>query len=239
VLDAELQLSADATQEGIRVDPSVELGRAAQGLAATLVGGTLSGVMYERDSGVKVTLEMAQIGEERSDFGGGVLVDAMQTHEGVEHQQFRSQVGDRGRQRLSVVVTIEPEDGHGDEVDVEVLEVNTGDGGDAFEAPSHDDGVILGGEQQHGTTLTGRKAAQAGGTGGNGDGNIESQEGLAAFWFPTDDSDRLGAPQTFDQPTRRGGWSGSELRGSQGRQRLHERTPARRGLRPSGANTSK
>jgi hypothetical protein len=194
MLDAELQLSADATQEGVRVAPGVELGGAAQGLAAALVGSSLSGVMYERDSGVEVTLQVAQVGEERSDLGGSVLVDAVQTHEGIEHQQFWTQEGDGGGQRLSIVVAVESECRHGDEVNVEVFEVDAGNGGNTLETLSHDEGIILSGEQQHGTALIGREATQASGTRGNGDGKIESQKGLAALWFATNDSDRLGAP---------------------------------------------
>jgi hypothetical protein len=43
-------------------------------------------MVHERDTGVKFTLQLAQVGEERSDVGGGVFVDAMQTHEGIEHE---------------------------------------------------------------------------------------------------------------------------------------------------------
>ena len=181
----------------------MELGRAAQGLTAALVGGALAGVMDQRDSGVKLTLQVAQVGEERSDLGGGVFVDAMQANKGVEHEQFRLQLGDRGGQRLPIVVAVEPERRHGDEVHIEAFEVDTGCGGNALQALAHDAGIILGSKHQHGTTLTGWKAAQAGGTGGDGDGKIESEEGFTTFGFAADDSDRLGAPQAFDQPARR------------------------------------
>jgi|SRR6516164_1588014 len=217
----------------------MELGRAAQGLPAALVGGALAGMMDERNSGMEITLQVAQEGEEWSDLGGGVFVDAMQANEGIEHEQFRLQLCDRGGQRLSVVVVIEPERGHTDEVDVEAFEVDAGHGGNSLEAPAHDEGRILGGEQQCGTTLSGWEAAQAGAAGGHGDGEIEGQEGLAAFGFAADDSDRLSAPQAFDQPARRGGWSGGDLRGAQGWQGFHGRVPARRSLRASGANSSK
>jgi len=88
-------------------------------------------------------------------------------------------------------------------VHVEAFEVDTGCGGNALQALAHDAGIILGSKHQHGTTLTGWKAAQAGGTGGDGDGKIESEEGFTTFGFAADDSDRLGAPQAFDQPARR------------------------------------
>ncbi len=217
----------------------MELGRAAQGLTAALVGGALSGVMDEGDGSVKVTLQVAQVSEERSDLGGGVFVDAMQANEGIEHEQFRLQLGDGGGQRLSIVVAVEPQRRHGDEVDIEAFEVGAGCGGNSLEAPAHDEGIILGGEQQHRTALTDWKASQAGATGGNRDGKIESEEGFAALGFPADDPDRLGAPQAFDQPILGAGGSCGELCGAHGRQGRHGRAPGRRGLRPSGANTSK
>ena len=80
---------------------------------------------------------------------------------------------------------------------------SAGCGGNALQALAHDEGIILGSKHQHGTTLTGWKAAQAGGTGGDGDGKIEREEGFTTFGFAADDSDRLGAPQAFDQPARR------------------------------------
>jgi hypothetical protein len=55
--------------------------------------------------------------------------------------------------------------------------------------------VILGGEQQHGAALRGRKVAQTRGTGGHRDGKIEREEGLEGLGLPPDDSDRLCAPQ--------------------------------------------
>jgi hypothetical protein len=74
----------------------------------------------------------------------------MHTNEGVEHEKFRLQQDDRGGQRLSIVVAVEPERRHGDEVDVEVFEVGAGNGGNALEAPAHHKGIVLGGEQPSG-----------------------------------------------------------------------------------------
>lgn len=187
------------------------------------------------------TLQAAQIGQERSDLGGDVFVDAMQAREGVEHEQFRLELSDGGGQRLLMVVAIEPQCRHGDEVDIEVLEVDGCGGGNALEARAHDVRGILGGEQQYGTALTGWKVAQAKGSGGDGDGKVECQERLTALGLAADDSDRLGAPQALDEPILRGGGgrTGIDLCGAHGWQGLHERAPARRGLRLSGANTSK
>src|SRR6516162_9936487 len=124
----------------------MELGRAAQGLPAALVGGALAGMMDERNSGMEITLQVAQEGEEWSDLGGGVFVDAMQANEGIEHEQCRLQRCDRGGQRLLVVAAIEPQRGHGNEMDVEVFEVGAGHGCNSLEAPADDEGCIFGGK---------------------------------------------------------------------------------------------
>ena|SRR5208337_2529478 len=41
------------------------------------------------------SLQLAQIGEQRRYLAAGVLVDAMQAHEGIEHEQTRRELGDR------------------------------------------------------------------------------------------------------------------------------------------------
>jgi hypothetical protein len=106
-------------------------------------------------------------------------------------------------------VAIEPERGYGDEVDVEGFEVDASPGGNSLETLAHDDGGILGGEQQDGTTLSGWEAAQTGAAGGDSDGKIERQEGFAALGFAANYADCLSAPpQAFDQPARRGGRRG-------------------------------
>ena len=64
-------------------------------------------------------------------------------------------------------------------MDVEALEVGGGRGGNAFEPLPHDMGGILGGEQQHAAALTGRKVAQAGGAGRDGDREIQRQDYIA------------------------------------------------------------
>jgi len=42
--------------------------------------------------------------------------------------------------------------------------------------------------------------AQARGSGGNRDGEVEGEEGFAAFGLAADDSDRLFGPQRGDEP---------------------------------------
>src|SRR5215471_19031045 len=120
-----------------------------------------------------------------------------------------------------MLVAIKPQRRHDDQVDLEALEVDGGSGGNAFEPLAHDMRGILGREQQHAATLRSGKAAQAGGAGGDGDSEIERQERLSALGLAADDTDRLRAPEAFDQPRRLAALGLSELSGAYGWQRLH------------------
>jgi len=118
----------------------------------------------------------------------------MQPDEGVEDQEFRLQPHDSFLQRLLVLQAIEAQRRHGDDLDIETLKVDAGGRGDAFEALAHDVGRVLGGKKEHGAGLVGREAAQARRARGDGDGEIEGEEGLAALRLATDDPDGLSAP---------------------------------------------
>ena len=95
MFDGEPQAGAVAAQVEVGVAPGVQLGGAAQGLAGAEVGGALAGMVDEEHGAGEVPLELAQGGEHGGDLGGHVLVDAMQAHEGVEHEER----GAQGRRR--------------------------------------------------------------------------------------------------------------------------------------------
>ena len=59
---------------------------------------------------------------------------------------------------------------------------------------------VLGGEQQDRARFVGGEAAQAWDAGGDRDGDVERQEGLAALGLAADDADRLAHPQPIDEP---------------------------------------
>ena len=75
-----------------------------------------------------------------------------------------------------------------------------GGGADAFEPPAHDVERVLGGIEQHTPGARHGEAAQARDTGGDGDGEVEGEERLAALGLAADDADRLLGPQPGDQP---------------------------------------
>jgi hypothetical protein len=68
----------------------MELGGASQGLTGADVAGALLGVVDDDDGDGVAALQLAQIGEQRRHFAAGVLIDAMQAHEGIEDSASRS-----------------------------------------------------------------------------------------------------------------------------------------------------
>jgi hypothetical protein len=100
------------------------------------MGGALAGMVDEGDSGVVVALQGAEIGQERGDLTGGILIDRIQAHKRVEDEEFWLQVGNGGLQGLLMFSAIEAQGGHGDDMDVETFEVDAGGVGDALEALS-------------------------------------------------------------------------------------------------------
>jgi hypothetical protein len=92
--------------------------------------------------------------------------------------------------KLTAVGGLVDSHGGGDDVHVEVFELAGRGGTDALEPPAHDMQGILGCIQQDPARPGDGEAAQAGGAGGDRDGQIQGEEGLAAFRFPTDDADR-------------------------------------------------
>jgi hypothetical protein len=59
---------------------------------------------------------------------------------------------------------------------------------------------VLGGIEQDPAGPRDREAAQAGGSGGDGDGQIEGEEGFAALGLAADDADGFFRPQPVDEP---------------------------------------
>jgi hypothetical protein len=123
------------------------------------MGGALASMVHQCHGGAVMALQAAQIAEQRSDLGSDVLIDRVQTNQWVEYQKFWLEVGDGGMERLLMLEMIEPKGWHGNDMDVEAMEVSPGSGCNALETPSDDVRGILGGKQQDSATLSGREAA--------------------------------------------------------------------------------
>ena len=145
-------------------------------------------------------MQFAQEGEQRCHIATDILIDAMQAHERIEDEQARLQPGDGLVQTHAVSLEIEAQTGCRDHLHVERGETDAGRGADAFEAAAHDMQGILGGIEQNAAGTANREAAQAGHAGGDGDGQIEREEGFAAFRFAANDADGFFRPQPLDEP---------------------------------------
>jgi hypothetical protein len=154
MLDAERQMPGRrAAQVQVRVAPGVELRGAAKRLPRAGVAGGFLCVMHEEHGEAVPTLQFPQIREERCDLAARVLIDPVQTHEGIEDQQARLQGGDRLLEELTIPLEIESQRLCGDHLYIEGLELAAGRMTDAFESRPHDVLGILGGVEQHATGL--------------------------------------------------------------------------------------
>ena len=122
----------------------------------------------------------------------------MEPDEGIEHEQDRPHRGDGGLQLLAVVGEIEPETGHGDDVDRQVRERHAGRAANALEPRPHEMQGIFGGIEQHGPPTRRREPAQTRDAGGDGHDHIEREEALPAFRLAADNTDGLVGPQVLD-----------------------------------------
>jgi len=80
----------------------------------------------KHDRDVMVALQVAQIGEQRGDLAADVFVDAVEPDERVEDEQARLQPENRFFEAAAVGVKVEAEAGGGDDLDIEIGEVETG-----------------------------------------------------------------------------------------------------------------
>ena len=102
MLGGQGQLGAFAAQVEIGVAPAMEFAGAAQGLAGTAGVGVLAGVMNQEDGQLELALEFAQVGEQRGDLGGVVLIDPVQADQGIEDQQAGLELLDGVGEALAV-----------------------------------------------------------------------------------------------------------------------------------------
>jgi hypothetical protein len=182
VLNRKGERVALTPQVEVGFSPGVELRGAAQRLPRPGAPGPLLGVVDDENGKGMSPLQLSQISKERGDLTAGVLVDAVEPHKGVEDQEPGLQLGNRLGKGAPIDLEIEAQGGGGDDLDVEITQAHAGGGGDALQPPAHDRRGIFRRIEQDAPRVWDSKAAQAGYAGGNGNGDIERQERLAALW---------------------------------------------------------
>ena len=190
-----------AAEVEVGIAPGVEFRRPAQGLTGADGTGALSGVVDDGHGDGVTPLQLAQEGEQRGDLAADILIDAMQPHERIEDQQAWLEPAHGLVETRAVSIEVEAQAGRGDHLDVEFGQRDAGGGTDALEAAPNDVQGVFGRIEQNATGAADREAAQAGRCRGDGDGQIEGEEGFAALGLAADDPHRLLGPQLIDQPT--------------------------------------
>ena len=161
MFDRQPQLVTVTAQIEVAVAPGVEFRGTTQGLACTSMAAFAS-VVHEQHCGVELALECSQEGEQWGDVGCCIFVDAVETHEGVEHEQAWAQGGDGVAETTAIVFEVDTQSRCGDDMDIERIERDVCGAGDAFEALSYGVQCILGGEEHDGTGVCDGETAQAG-----------------------------------------------------------------------------
>lgn len=99
----------------------------------------------DEDGDGVATLQLAQVGEQRGHLATGILIDAVEAHEGVEDKQARLQAGDGLSEVAAVGIEIEPDGGRSDDLDIQIGERYADGGADTLESSAHDVQRVLGG----------------------------------------------------------------------------------------------
>jgi hypothetical protein len=113
--------------------------------------GALLCVVDDEDGEIMSSLQLAQVGEQGGDFAAGVLVDAMQTHERIQHQQAWLELLDGAFEPTAIGRQIQPYRECGDHVNIQFLKTNVGCSTDALEPTPHDMERVFCGVQQYAT----------------------------------------------------------------------------------------
>jgi len=161
--------------------------------------------MVDDDDGhVEGALQLSQVGEDGGDLTGVVLIDLVQSHEGVQQQEPGVQLRHGVIEALLVAVQVEPQRGHRDHVDGQGVQVEAAMPAQAAQA-CLDIGVgVLGHVEQGGPRLGHVEGVQAGCAGGDGDRQIEAHPGFPQLRAARDQADPGAGPEGVDQPAALG-----------------------------------
>jgi hypothetical protein len=199
MLDGQADEVVGSFEVEVGVAPGVEVAGPAQRLPGDGAV-AFAGVVDQEDGELVATLKGAQVGQQCRDLGGGVFLETVEADEGIQDEKPGPVVLDGGGQTVLVGLKVEPELLSEDEEDGQRVEVHVACGGETSEAIPDLCRCVLGGEQEHGSGVVDRVAVQAGRAGSDGQGDLQSEVGLAALGSPADDAYGLMRPEVFDQP---------------------------------------
>lgn len=161
----------------------------------------LLGVVNDEDGDVVLALHFAEEREESGDFTGTIFIDAVEADERIEEEHAGAMCAEGAIDAGAIAVEIESEYGSSDDVERNAGEVEAALQAEAGEAKLDVGGSVLGEVDEGGPRVVDGEAAEAGGVGGNGEGEVECEPALAAFRRAADDADTGASPEGFDEPS--------------------------------------
>jgi len=177
----------------------VEVAGAAQGLSG-VCGPALAHVMDDEDGEVVMALQVPEEGEQFGDIPCVVLIAPVKPDQGVEEDQARPDAAGGAVEAQLIALEIEAQRGCGDDVEGDVIESEAPVEAQAGEAFPERGGVIFGEIDEHVSGVADMEAAETRGGGGDREGQIETEPGLAELGAAGEEADGGAAPEGLDEP---------------------------------------
>ena len=199
MLEPQDELAGASSDVQVGVAPGAEVAAAAEGLRRRAAR-RLARVVHEQDRDAVLALEVAQRAKHGRDLCRRALVDPRQAHEGIEHQQPRLARGDRGREPLHLLASVEAELGYVEQEERHAAQRDAALGGHALEASPQRLRAVLNAEEEHRTRVADGVAAEGRAPAGDGQRQLGRDPGLAGLGRPAEHADALSQPQLLGQP---------------------------------------
>jgi hypothetical protein len=189
---------ARADEVGGMVGPGMEIAGASKGLSEMGPDG-FAHVVDEDDGHVVPSLQLAQVPEQSRDICRTILVEPMESYQRVEQEEPGAEALEGGGKKFLIGGLVEPDDGSGDDVDIERIEVDAAVQADPREASAHVGQIIFSEVDESGAGVPHSEVTEARGSRGEADGHVEAEPTLCALGRSAQDSDATG-PYLIDAP---------------------------------------
>jgi hypothetical protein len=187
------------------VCPGVEITGAAE-CEARGGGFHLADVVDDGDGDVVAAIEETQESEDGGDAAGVVLVLLVEADEGVEDEEAGVVLEEGGLDSVLVVGPVQEEAWSGNQADEQWVEVDAGGRRDGSSPFPKCRGRVFSSVEEDGTWSMDGESTEEGGSGGDGDGEVEAEPGLVRLGRTANKADGVFSPHPFDEPGDGGGF---------------------------------
>jgi len=189
---------ARADEVGGMIGPGMEIAGASKGLSEMGTNG-FAHVVDEDDGHVVPSLQLAQVAKQSRDICRTVLVEPMESYQRVEQEEPGTEALEGGGKKFLIGGLVEPDDGSGDDVDIECIEVEAAVQADPREASAHVGQVIFSEVDESGAGVPHGEVTKARSSRGEADCHVEAQPAFRALRGSAQNSDSTG-PYLIDAP---------------------------------------